>query len=120
LLSFANIDLSWISAVKNRQIIIVGRKKTAVYDDTKNDNKVCYYDAGVDYDNHTLFSYQKGNMFSPQLHETEAIERELRHFFHCIKNKTKPKTGLEHILQTTKMLETTNQSILENGKPIYL
>lgn len=115
----ANIDLSWISAVKNRQIILVGEKQTVVYDDMKSDNKICYYDAGINYDDKLLFSYQKGNMSSPRLDETEAIENELRHFFDCIKKAEEPKTGTQHIYKVTKMIEATNQSISKNGEPIY-
>lgn len=116
----ANIDLSWISAVKNRQIIIVGDKKTVLYDDTKSDHKICYYDAGVNYDDKLLFSYQKGNMFSPRISETEAIENELRHFFECIKERKEPKTGVQHILEVTKIIEAANQSVLKNGAPINI
>ena len=117
---FANIDLSWISAVKNRQIIISGDRETVVYDDTKNENKLCYYSAGIDYDENFLFSYRKGNMFSPCLSGTEAIENELRYFFDCIKKKIEPKTGLTHIKKVTKMIEAANQSVLKNGEPIYI
>lgn len=116
---FANIDISWVSAVKNRQVIIVGDKKTVVYDDTKDEHKVCYYDAGIDYNNDFLFSYRKGNMFSPRLGGTEAIENELRHFFQCIKEKKEPKTGLKHIEKVTRILEAANNSIKQNGTPIY-
>lgn len=115
----ANIDLSWISAVKNRQIIIVGDKKTVLYDDCKNENKVCYYDAGVNYDDKLLFSYQKGNMFIPRLDETEAIQYELMHFFDCIRKNIEPKTGLGHIKKVTKMIEAANKSIINNGVPEY-
>ena len=116
---FANIDVSWISAVKNRQIVIVGNKKTVVYDDVKTEGKVCYYDAGVDYDEDLLFSYRKGDMFSPRLSEKEAIENELRHFFDRVRSKNEPKTGINHIGKVTKMLEAANQSVLNNGTPIY-
>ena len=108
---FANIDLSWISAVKNRQILIVGDKKTVVYDDVKTESKVCYYDASVDFDEKLLFSYQKGDMYSPQLSNTEAIESELRHFFDCIKTGREPKTGIEHIKKVTEMIELANLSL---------
>lgn len=116
----ANIDLSWISAVKNRQIIIVGVEKTIVYDDVKNENKVCYYDSGINYDDKLLFSYKKGHMFSPHLSETEAIENELRHFFDSIKLKKEPITGIKHIQKVTKMLEAANKSVLNNGAPVSL
>lgn len=115
----ANVDVSWVSAVKNRQIIIVGDKKTVVYDDVKTEGKVCYYDAGVDYNDDLLFSYRKGDMFSPRLSETEAIENELRHFFDCVRGKIEPKTGINHINKVTKMLEAANQSVLNDGTPIY-
>lgn len=116
---FANIDLSWISAVKNRQILIVGSDKTVVYDDVKTENKVCYYDAGIDYDENFLFSYKKGDMYSPQISNAEAIENELRHFFDCVRTKKEPKTDINQIAKVTKMLEAANQSVLKNGEPIY-
>lgn len=116
---FANIDLSWISAVKNRQVLIVGDKETVVYDDCKSEGKLCYYDSGVNYDDKFLFSYRKGNMFSPRLSETEAIENELRHFFDCVRSKKEPKTGINQIIKVTKMLEAANQSVLKKGETIY-
>ena len=90
-----------------------------MYDDCKNENKVCYFDAGIDYDESSLFSYRKGNMFSPRLSEIEAIENELQHFFDCVRKKEESKTGLRHILKVTRMLEAANKSVLKNGEPIY-
>lgn len=115
----ANIDVSWVSAVKNRQIILVGSDKTVVYDDCQSEGKVKYYDAGVDYDNDLLFSYRKGHMLSPKLDEREAIENEQRHFFECLRKKCEPRTGLRHIHKVTRMLEAANKSVLINGAPIY-
>lgn len=115
----ANVDVSWVSAVKNRQIILVGSDKTVVYDDCQTEGKVKYYDSGIDYDDNLLFSYRKGNMWSPKLDEKEAIENELRHFFECLHKKCEPRTGLKHINVVTRMLEAANKSVLEDGKPIY-
>lgn len=114
----ASIFVSWVSAVKNREIIIVGSEKTVVYDDCKLDNKVCYYDAGVDYNDVDIFAYQKGSMFSPRLDNNEAIANEINHFVDCIKNNKEPLSNLDQGIKVVELIDKINQSIKEDGKPI--
>lgn len=114
----ANIDVSWISAVKVRKLMIIGSDKTVVFDDCA-ELKLSYYDSGVHYDDvDSMFSYRKGNVYSPKLAETEAIFGEVSHFADSIINNREPICGKEQILKVAKMLETTKISVGVKGIPI--
>ena len=43
----AHVNLSWLSPVKVRQILIGGNRRMLVYDDTEPSEKVRVYDAGI-------------------------------------------------------------------------
>lgn len=113
----ASVSISWLSAIKNRQIIITGKSKTILFDDTK-EEKLRYYDAGVDYDEKEMFSYRKGYSVCPKVSNTEAIANELSHFADCVNNKKNPLTnGLQGII-VSKLIEAATLSIKLKGQSI--
>jgi predicted dehydrogenase len=116
----ANIDVSWISAVKVRKLMIIGSEKTVVFDDCS-DLKVVYYDSGVVFDDvDSIFSYRKGNVYAPKLSETEAILGEVNHFAECVIKDKRPISGPDQILQVAKMLDMTKISVKYKGMPCQL
>ena len=73
---------NWLSPVKVRTTLIGGEKKMLVWNDLEADEKIKVYDKGVDITSREgvyelLVSYRSGDMWAPQLEQTEALRLEL-------------------------------------------
>lgn len=107
------INVSWLSPVKVREMIIGGTKKMAIYDDTSDFEKVRIYDHGVILNEQTdtqtlhekLVQYRMGDVFTPQLPQNDSLANSINHFFDCVKNNKQPLTGRESIINTIQALE---------------
>ena len=105
-----SIQVSWLSPLKVREMIIGGSKKTIVYDDVISD-KIKIYDAGVilnpsenekyDY----LVKYHYGDIEVPTLPNNMSLTNALNHFIDCIKNNKEPLTDKKSIIPVLKALE---------------
>lgn len=113
----AMIHLNWLSPIKLRNMIICGDKKMVVYDDNSTE-KVKIYDSGISY-TEDVFTYRKGDIFIPKLDEKEAIYYECFEFVDSILNKRDCISNELFGAEIVKMIEATNKSIKQNGKPIY-
>lgn len=84
------ITVSWLAPAKIRQFIIVGSDGMLSYDDVAVSEKVRVYDRGIslaELSNPAAalaytarISYRSGDMYSPALPNTEALESEMREF----------------------------------------
>lgn len=107
-----NINVSWLSPVKVRELIIGGTKKSAVYDDTKKD-AITIYDAGVileqDLNKNELYNqmvqYKYGDISTPSLPNNMSLNNAVEHFIECIIENKEPNTGKESIIKVIKALE---------------
>lgn len=92
----ANINVNWISPVKKRQIILAGTNSSVIYDDLDNDKIKIYQTGEVDRD----YNFNKlGDMISPRIDSTEALQNASRHFVECCKTRTTPKTDISSSLK---------------------
>ncbi len=106
------INVSWLSPVKVREMIIGGTKMTAVYDDTVK-NKIRLYDAGVilekDLNREELYSYmvqyKYGDVIIPDLSQNESLKNSVEHFKYCVEENKTPLTDKKSILNVIKTLE---------------
>ena len=106
------IDVSWLSPVKVREMIIGGTKLSAVYDDTI-DDKIKIYDAGVvlekELDKNELYKYmiqyKYGDIEIPKLPNNFSLNNSIEHFCDCVKNDKTPITSKKSILNVIKALE---------------
>ncbi len=123
----AHFHLNWLSPVKIRRILIGGSKKMLVFDDLEASEKIKVYDKGVSIQNgdvdgiyKTLVQYRTGDMWAPQIDQTEALKYECRHFIDCIETKSRPMTDGRMGLRVVKLLKAINTSILNDGRKVYL
>lgn len=112
----ANIHVSWLDPQKVRKMIVVGSRKMVVYDDVA-DDKIMIYDKGIDrkailgqnmdFDNlrPIEFNYRTGDILLPQIKFTEPLRAEAEHYLDCIRNKSKPLTGVDHARKVVSILE---------------
>tara|TARA_R100000008_G_scaffold86715_1_gene81082 strand:+ start:1288 stop:2268 length:981 start_codon:yes stop_codon:yes gene_type:complete len=111
----AHIHISWFSPIKVRQILLNGDERMAVYDDNKPSEKIMVYDKGVNYAD-SVFDYRVGDMFSPKLPSSEAIEQEIEHFCECIQG-AECISGPDLGRKVVGLIEATNKSIGLKGEP---
>jgi predicted dehydrogenase len=93
----AELEVSWLSPVKLRRIVVVGSEQMLMYDDTESVEKVKIFDQGVDFKDPETFgefqlSYRTGGIYSPKVENTEPLAVEAAHFIDCVANGTKPLT----------------------------
>jgi predicted dehydrogenase len=122
----AHVNVNWLSPVKVRTTLIGGEKKMLVWNDLEVDEKIRVYDKGVEKTTsregvyETLVKYRTGDMWAPQLENTEALKRELEYFVDCITNDHTPINDGKAGWRVVRMLEAANQSIKNRGAMVEL
>lgn len=107
-----NINVSWLSPVKVREMIIGGTKKSVVYNDVKND-AIIMYDAGVVFEENLekdelykqMVQYKYGDISTPSLPHNKSLTNAVEHFIECIKDDKNPLTSKQSILNVIRALE---------------
>ncbi|BAZ83355.1 Gfo/Idh/MocA family oxidoreductase [Sphaerospermopsis kisseleviana CS-549] len=122
----AHIHVNWLAPVKVRRTLLGGSKKMICYDDLEPSEKIKVYDKGITVNGspenlyQMLVSYRTGDMCSPKLDMTEALQTEALHFLHCIQSGKRPITDGEAGLRVVRILEAATQSIQQQGRLIEL
>lgn len=122
----AHINVNWLSPVKIRRTLVGGNKQMIVYDDLEQSEKLKIYDTGITVtetpaDIHKLLiSYRTGDLWSPKLIDSEALQVEVEHFVACVKGEQQPLTGGEQGLEIVRILEAANISMSNHGAPADL
>jgi predicted dehydrogenase len=120
----AHLHVNWLAPVKVRTTLIGGRDRMILYDDIEPSEKVKVYDKGAipelsdRYE--LLVRYRFGDMWAPQLDNTEALQVEVAHFVDCVRNGTQPITDGWAGLRVVKILEAADRSIRDGGRPLQL
>ena len=123
--TFAHFHVNWVSPVKIRRMIVGGDKKMLVYDDMENFEKIKVYDSGVEFDStesihQALVQYRIGDMFSPKISQTEALDLGAHEFISAIQENRDPLTSGKDGLDVVRILEASDKSIKNNGEIIEL
>ncbi len=117
----ANLRVSWLDPVKQRQLTIVGSKKMLVYDDIA-DDKVKVFDKGVDVPPHSITendfhaSYRHGEEATLDIDWVEPLRKECEHFLDCIRKGEKPRSDGYAGLAVIHILEAAQRSLLNQGE----
>jgi predicted dehydrogenase len=115
--AIAHAHLSWLAPSKLRTTIVIGSKKMVVYDDNQAVEKVKIYDQGVDKleSDELRRSYRAGDIHSPRVPMTEALQLEMRDFIDCVRSGKKPRSDGEAGLQVVRVLELAMRSLRSGG-----
>ncbi|HET7104296.1 MAG TPA: Gfo/Idh/MocA family oxidoreductase [Terracidiphilus sp.] len=121
----AHINVNWLSPVKVRTTLIGGEKRMLVWNDLEADEKVKVYDKGVRITNREgvydlLVSYRSGDMWAPQIEQTEALRQELTYFVECVSSGKEPFNDGHAGLRVVKMLEAASESLSKKGALVQL
>jgi predicted dehydrogenase len=115
--ALAHAHLSWLAPSKLRTMTVIGAKKMAVYDDMETAERVKVYDFGVQsLDGDELRrSYRAGDIHSPHVPITEALQLEMRHFIECVRDGKRPRSDGEAGLRVVRVLEAGMRSLRSGG-----
>jgi predicted dehydrogenase len=122
----AHIHVNWLAPVKVRRTILGGSQKMVCYDDLEPSEKIKVYDKGITVNDspenvyQMLVGYRTGDMWSPKLDMTEALQTEALHFIDCIRQGNRPITDGEAGLRVVRILEAATQSIKQQGRLVEL
>jgi predicted dehydrogenase len=122
----AHINVNWLSPVKIRRTLIGGSKQMIVFDDLETSEKLKIYDKGItvtetpDDIRKLLISYRTGDLWSPKVSDSEALQVEVEHFIDCVFGKKPPMTGGKEGLDVVHLLEAADRSIAARGAPVDL
>jgi predicted dehydrogenase len=113
----AHANVSWISPIKIRNIIVGGDKKMVVYNDIEPTEKVKVYDTGYNISDPTLLKvdYRIGDIFIPKLDTTEALRGMALDFIGAIEKGAEPIANASLALNVVKIMEAADKSIKGNG-----
>jgi predicted dehydrogenase len=111
----ANVQVSWLTPKKIRDIWIVGQKKSASLDYMSQEIEI--YDIGVvpEYDSFGGFKLitREGDTYMPYIQNLEPLKLEISHFLECVENEKQPLTDGNVGLQVIKIIEGAYKSIQE-------
>jgi predicted dehydrogenase len=122
----AHVHVNWLTPVKVRHTLIGGSEKMILYDDLEPSEKLKVYDKGIDVTPEPedvykmLVSYRLGDMWAPQLNNTEALQTEALHFIDCIEHSKQPETDGPAGLRMVKLIEAAETSLRDRGRLIEL
>lgn len=120
----AHIHVSWLDPKKVREIVVVGSKKMAVFDDLNIDSPISVYDKSVikkrfkqEYDSFEEFQMivRSGLVKTPKINKAEPLQLECRHFIDCIQNKSTPLTDGYDGLAVLDVLTAIQKSLSKDG-----
>jgi len=115
--AIAHAHLSWLAPSKQRTMTVIGDRRMAVYDDGHPAEKVKIYDHGVAElsADELRRSYRSGDIHSPRVAITEALQLEVRHFIECVRDGTTPRSDGAAGVRVVRVLEAAMRSLRSNG-----
>lgn len=116
----AHLNVSWLSPMKLRNVLLAGERRMIVYDDIEPDEKVKVYDKGIDADENRV-SYRSGDVFVPKLDASkEGLALSLSNFFNAVLNSNSSLTDGYAGLRVVYLLETISRSANLGGETLKI
>jgi len=116
---FATAFGSWLYPLKRRELIVVGDKLYAVFDDYAQNEKLKYYDSRPKIIEGKIVIEDKGYN-APEIKDAKPLTQQLRHYLDCIENNKKPLTDGHEALKVVRILEYAQQSLKNKGTAVEI
>jgi predicted dehydrogenase len=120
----AQINVSWLTPNKTRNLQLVCSKKTVVYDDMEMVEKVRVFDAGQDNRVNSKesasgpLSYGPGSIVAPAIASTEPLRLECEDFVRSIRDNSEPVSNGQCGLEVVRVLDAASRSLY--GRAAYV
>jgi UDP-2-acetamido-3-amino-2,3-dideoxy-glucuronate N-acetyltransferase len=115
----AHIFISWLHPYKEQKLVVVGEKKMALFDDTRDKDKLLLYSHEIEWIDRRPVPRQK----PPQAVEVpaeEPLKLECQDFIECIKERRKPRVDGRKGLQVLEVLSYCQRSLEEKGRIVSM
>jgi predicted dehydrogenase len=120
----AHIHVNWLAPAKVRQTIVGGSKKMLVFNDMEMSDKLRVYDSGAEIVEtaediyRTLVEYRTGDVLSPKIDKTEALQVEIEHFARVCRGKDDPISSGDLGITVVRLIEAAQVSLRSGGVPV--
>lgn len=120
-----NLHSSWLDPLKVRQLIVVGSKKMAIFDDVSPDSKLRIFNKSASVQNDPDFAdlrviLRVGDVVIPKIKDKEPLNELISDFIKSVLRKRhlkiQPKDGYEVV----RILEVAQRSLVKSGKMINI
>ena len=116
----AHIFVSWLHPFKEQKLVVVGDKKMAVFNDTKDwENKLFVYEHKINWE-HNIPIPAKAEPEKVHVVEKEPLKQECEHFLHCIQTGQQPITDGVEGLKVLRVLNASQRSLDQKGNAVHL
>lgn len=116
----AHIFVSWLHPYKEQNLVVVGDRKMAVFNDTLPwTKKLCIYPHRIHWERNVPVP-AKAEPEHIDVPEAEPLRTECEHFLNCIMRSEIPNTDGHEGLRVLKVLRASQRSMDEYGKKIIL
>jgi len=121
----AHFHVNWLSPVKVRRTTIGGSRQMLLWDDMNQEEILKVYDKGMEVQTQegmyrVLATPRSGDMHAPVVPSVEALQTEVNYFAECIERNERPHNDGHAGLRIVKMLEATNESLRNDGRPVEI
>ena len=120
----AQLHVSWLDPSKVRRVTVVGSRQMAVYNDMAAEEKLRFYDKGVDLPVQRVetgpsgealherpVTYRYGGISSPYVAGAEPLLVQDQHFVDCMTLGETPRTGGRNGLDVVRVLQAADTSL---------
>ncbi|MBI3416410.1 MAG: Gfo/Idh/MocA family oxidoreductase [Verrucomicrobia bacterium] len=115
----AHIFVSWLNPFKEQQLVVVGDRQMAVFNDTAPDNKLRLFNQRVEFNNQQPVLL-RGEASVVSIAPEEPLRRECQHFLDCVLSRATPLSDATSGVNVLKILQACQCSLQLNGRPISL
>lgn len=116
----AHIFVSWLHPFKVQQLVVVGSRKMAVFDDTKPwEEKLLLYPHEIRWQNNVPVP-ARGEPEKVEVPQAEPLRMECEHFLHCLARGGSPITDGREGLRVLRILNAGQKSLDEDGSRVFL
>jgi predicted dehydrogenase len=122
--AIANVNLSWVSPIRFRQVLVGGDRKMAVYNELDADQPLRIHDKGVlvapGDQGQVKATYRNGDESTPTVDRRGALSVLSEHFVDCITRGTAPLTDARMGARMVELIEAATRSMHARGAPVKL
>jgi UDP-2-acetamido-3-amino-2,3-dideoxy-glucuronate N-acetyltransferase len=115
----AHIFVSWLHPFKEQRMVIVGEKRTAVFDDVETDRKLVLYSHRIDWVNRMPIASKEQGQVIPLALE-EPLRRECEHFIESVVSRRTPRTDGNNGVMVLKVLDACGRSLHRGAATVQL
>jgi len=117
--TFVTSTCSWLDPLKKRDVVVVGEKLSAVFDDYASPDKLKYIQHVPSSDARKGMQ-QDVDIHVPFVQKVLPMTEELKHFLECIESGATPLTDGRNALKITQVLEAAHESLKRGGARISI